>query len=143
MSSFYEGQDPDVDPEGAKEAVAQAKAWAIKIDGPVEGTEYSAQYNAGLSKQYRDQSNIFAQNSLESSNRAEEAADKLDSLLVSDLVDVSNTPPEDTAVLAWNEANQLWEPTLMVASQTASVNELIRQMTDLRDKLIAVGIIQP
>ena len=110
MGSFYEGTDPDVDVGGAEQSVELAAAWAIKMDGPVEGSSYSSQWNATQSASSASQSATFATNASNSADSAQSAADQLNSLLLGDLVDVDGTPPAEGDVLTWVAANGRWEP---------------------------------
>ena len=141
MSSFYEGQDPDVDPAGAAQSAYLAQQWATKLGDTVDGSDYSAQYNANLAATSAAQANGSAAASAVSAQVAEDAANALNSLLLASLVDVSATAPGDTNVLAWNATSQLWEPTAAIVAQDAQVANLLAVMLDLRTKLIAAGII--
>ena len=139
MSSFYEGQDPDVDTGGAQEAVALGKAWAIKLDGPVDGTDYSSEYNANQSANSAAAAAASAGAANTSAQAAQAAADQLNSLVLADLVNVSNAVPQDGAQLVWNDSAQLWEPSLIVPAQASQA--LLDKLTALEQKLIAAGVI--
>jgi hypothetical protein len=139
MSSFYQGNDPDVDYSGAGEAVALAQAWAIKLDGPVEGDNYSSAYNANLAQDSATASAASAGQSAASAAEAAESADKLDSLLLGDLVDVSNMAPADLAVLTWNANNQMWEPSVVVPAGASQA--LLDKILAFEQKLVQYGVI--
>ena len=110
MGSFYEGTDPDVDVGGADQAVELAASWAIKMDGPVEGSSYSSQWNAAASASSAGEASTYATNASNSADAAQSAADQLNTLLLGDLVDVDGTPPTDGYILTWVAANDRWEP---------------------------------
>lgn len=139
MSSFYEGSDPQVDYDGAAQAVALAKAWAIKLDGPVDGSDYSAEYNAQLAADSANASATSATNAKASEDAAAASADRLDSLLLGDLVNVSQDVPQDAAVLTWDEAQQLWVPSLVVPP--AASQALLDKIVAFEAKLRAIGVI--
>ena len=141
MSSFYGGNNPNIDYSGAQDAVALAKRWATYLGGPVEGLDYS-------SKQYAINAGDAADVAVVSSNQAgtyaaqaKEAADKLNEITLSDLVDVSEDVPLDAAVLTWEESRQLWIPSLIVTPGAAQIQALAAQMLDLKTRLQAAGII--
>jgi len=141
MSSFYEGADPEVDSGGAQYYAWLAEQWAIKADGPIDGADYSAEYNASLAAASAAAADASAGQAAGAAQAAQAAADTLNTLILDDLVDVDVPAPTDGQVLAWNATSGLWEAADAVVAGGVNVNALIAQVTDLRDKLIAAGII--
>jgi ribosomal protein S11 len=110
MSSFFQGTDPDVDTGGAAASAQLAKDWAIKLDGPVQGTDYSAQIHAQRAAQA---SQVAVDSALAADVSAQEAiaaADALNNITLDDIVDVNAPTPNDGDRLTWVAANSRWEP---------------------------------
>jgi hypothetical protein len=102
MASFFQGTDPDIDPGSAQESAQLAQEWAIKLDGPVSGTDYSSQYHA-------QQAAASAAEAAASASLALAAADALQTLGLGDLVDVDVPAPLDGDTLTFVAANGKWE----------------------------------
>lgn len=74
-SGFYHPNslDPSVDDvQNAQDFSSLSKDWAIKMDGPVEGSSYSSQWNATLSAQKAGEAAGSADDALESMELAAE-----------------------------------------------------------------------
>ncbi len=139
MAGFFQGTDPDIDPNNAEASAKLAEDWAIKIDGPVSGSDYSSLYNAGLSENSAVASQKSADTAAQAAVDAAASADSLDALLLGDLVDVSATAPTIGDVLTWN--GSMWEPGTAVVVASTAVNDLIERMISLECKLREKGLI--
>ncbi|MGL4565297.1 MAG: hypothetical protein ACRCVD_08375 [Halioglobus sp.] len=140
MSSFFQGTDPDVDPGNAQQSAQLAQDWAIKMDGPVEGADYSAEYNASLAATSAGASAASAQAAAQSAQDAADAAADLGSLLLGDLVDVSVPAPADGDILVWSSANSQWEAAPAALAMSASTQALWDKIVELESKLVAAGV---
>lgn len=102
MAGFYQGTDPDIDPGNAQQSAELAQDWAIKLDGPVSGTDYSSQY-------WAQQAATSASEAAASASLALAAAEALQTLGLGDLVDVDVPTPVDGDTLTFVAANGKWE----------------------------------
>jgi hypothetical protein len=141
MSSFFQGTDPDVDEGGAAASAQLAQDWAIKLDSPVEGSDYSSKYNANLSTTAANESATSAGLAAASAQAAADAAAALGSIILDDIVDVNAPSPNDADVLTWSTANSAWEPTAPVVAANQQVASLWARIVELEDKLQQAGLL--
>ena len=98
MSSFYANNpEPPVTASVAEanEAAELAEDWASKAIDPVEGSNYSAEYNAALAATEAD--------------RAETAANTVDPKKAEDLSDWDTAGRSDTNIVQWNATLEQYE----------------------------------
>lgn len=141
MSSFFQGTDPDVDEGGAAASAQLAQDWAIKLDGPVEGSSYSAEYNANLSRTAATESAASAQAAAGSAQAAADSAAALGSIILDDIADVNAPSPNDGDVLAWNATNSAWEPVAPVVAVNQQVADLWARIAQMEQKLQQAGLL--
>lgn len=126
MASFFQGTDPDVDPGGASQSAELAKNWAIKADGPVEGSSYSSLYNANVAAGFAGDAATSADLAVQAAGVAQDAADQLGSLVINDLQDVDAAAPNDGDVLVFETASGTWKP----AAPAVAVNQNVQSLWD-------------
>jgi hypothetical protein len=141
MSSFFQGTDPDVDEGGAQASAQLAQDWAIKLDGPVEGTSYSSEYNANQSALAAQNSAASAGAAAASAADAANAAAALGSIILDDITDVNAPSPNDGEVLAWNATSGKWEPVAPVVAVNQQVSDLWARIAEMEQKLQQAGLL--
>jgi len=141
MSSFFQGTDPDIDEGGAQASAQLAQDWAIKLDGPVEGSSYSSEYNANQSALAAQDSAVSAGASAASAADAANAAAALGSIILDDITDVSAPSPNDGDVLAWNATSGKWESLAPVITINQQVNSLWARIAAMEQKLQQAGLL--
>jgi hypothetical protein len=141
MASFFQGTDPDIDPGGAAQSAELAKDWAIKADGPVEGSSYSSLYNANIAEGHANDAADSAALSVQAAGVAQDAADQLGSLVINDLQDVDAAAPNDGDVLVFETASGTWKPAAPVVAVNQNVQSLWDRITVLEETLRQSGLI--
>jgi hypothetical protein len=141
MSSFFQGTDPDVDEGGAASSAQLAQDWAIKLDGPVEGSGYSSEYNANLSRTAATESAASAQAAATSAQAAADSAAALGAIILNDINDVNAPAPNDGDVLTWDTATSKWIASAPVVAVNQQVNDLWSRITTLEAKLTQLGLL--
>ena len=126
MAGFFQGTDPDIDPGGAAQSAELAKNWAIKADGPVEGSAYSSLYNANIAEGHANDAADSAALSVQAAGVAQDAADQLGSLVINDLQDVDAAAPNDGDILVFETASGTWKP----AAPAVAVNQNVQSHWD-------------
>lgn len=106
-----------------------SQEWAIKMDGPVSGGEFSSKYHAtesavsaGLSEGYKDEAEIARDAAVVAQLAAEAVANvngNIGNLLD---VDTTSTPPVDKDILRWNASMSRWEPYTYELNDLSNVN---------------------
>lgn len=102
MSSFFQGNDPQVDYGASEYWSTVAKNWAIKLDGPIEGSSYSAQYNANLSLTYAGNSATSAAEAAASAQTCQDIATAIANQTLGELSNVTITDPQEGDVLVFS-----------------------------------------
>ena len=141
MASFFQGTDPDVDPGGASQSAELAKNWAIKADGPVEGSSYSSLYNANVAAGFAGDAATSADLAVQAAGVAQDAADALGSLNINDLQDVDATAPNDGDILVFETASGTWKPAPPVVAVNQNVQSLWDRIAALETTLRMNGLL--
>ena len=141
MASFFQGTDPDIDPGNAGQSAELAKDWAIKADGPVEGSSYSSLYNASIAEGHANDAQTSAGLAAQAAGVAQEAADQLGSLYLDDLQDIDAASPNDGDVLVYEAASSSWKPEAPAVVVNQNVQQLWDRITIVEDQLRSAGLI--
>jgi hypothetical protein len=141
MSSFFQGTDPDVDEGGAASSAQLAQDWAIKLDGPVEGSDYSSEYNANLSASSAQAAATSAGQAAASAQAAADSAAAIGSIILDDIVDVNAPSPNDGEVLTWDTATSKWIASAPVVAVNQQVADLWARIATMEQKLQQAGLL--
>jgi hypothetical protein len=141
MSSFFQGTDPDVDTGGAQASAQLAQDWAIKLDGPVEGTSYSSEYNANQSALAAQDSAVSAGAAAASAVDAANSAAALGSIILNDITDVNAPSPNDGEVLTWDTGTNNWVASAPVVAVNQQVADLWARIAEMEQKLQQAGLL--